>query len=156
MRVSSATRGEDEEEDPTWVPLRVDNFRVSKSRKRREWLVVWTVESEERSWEPLSSFQFEHGTTQSLVEHEENRTSLTRTTEPITITYTGDRGTVVQEPDGFRVYTALVGETVKSVANAHGISVQNLLEQNLLRYPYKFSAMFKLRDGDHLRMPMLA
>ena len=156
MRVSSATRGEDEEEDPTWVPLRIDNFRISKSRKRREWLVVWTVESEERSWEPLSSFQSEHGTTQSLVEHEENRTSLTRTTEPITITYTGDRGTVVQEPDGFRVHTALVGETVKSVANAHGISVQNLLEQNLLRYPYKFSAMFKLRDGDHLRMPMLA
>ena len=156
MRVSSATRGEDEEEDPTWVPLRIDNFRISKSRKRREWLVVWTVESEERSWEPLSSFQSEHGTTQLLVEYEENRTSLTRTTEPITITYTGDRGTVVQEPDGFRVYTALVGETVKSVANAHGISVQNLLEQNLLRYPYKFSAMFKLRDGDHLRMPMLA
>ena len=111
-------------------------------------------ESEERTWEPLSSFQFEHGTTQLVVEYEENRTGLTRTTEPVTITYTGDRGTVVQEPDGFRVYTALAGETVKSVANTLGVSVQNLLEQNSLRYPYRFSAKFKLRDGDHLRMPI--
>lgn len=155
MRASSATRGDDEEDgNPTWVPLRIDNYRVNKSRKRREWLVVWTNESEERTWEPLSSFQFEHGTTQLVVEYEENRTGLTRTTEPVTITYTGDRGTVVQEPDGFRVYTALAGETVKSVANTLGVSVQNLLEQNLLRYPYRFSAKFKLRDGDHLRMPI--
>ena len=116
---------------------------------------MWTDESEERTWEPLHSFQFEHGTTQLLVEYEEIRTGLTRTTEPISIICKGDRGTVVQEPDGFRVYTALTGETVKKVANTHGVSVQNLLEQNLIRYPYKFSANFKLRDGDRLRMPML-
>ena len=40
--------------------------------------------------------QFEHGTTQLVVECEENRTGLTHTTEPVTITHTGDRGTVVQ------------------------------------------------------------
>ena len=157
MRASSATRGDDEEDgDLTWAPLCTDDHRVSKSRGRREWSVVWTDESEERTWEPLHSFQFEHGTTQSLAEHEETRTGLTRATEPVSITCVGDRGTVVQEPDGFRVHAALTGGTVKAVANTHGASVQNPLEQNSIRHPHKFPANFELRDGDHSRMPILA
>ena len=48
MRASSATRGDAEEDgNPTWAPLRVDDCRINESRERREWLVVWTNESEE-------------------------------------------------------------------------------------------------------------
>ena len=145
-----------------WIPLEIlKHKRVGSTDK---WLVQWEGVDPAKStepevtWEPLESFQNSHGTTQLLVEFEEDRTGLERTLE--TFNYIARHpGTRHLEEDGFEVYHTKRDETLRSVARECNVQLQSLIWQNEVNHPLlksKKRLTLKFKASTQLRLPKTA
>jgi hypothetical protein len=105
------------------------------------------------TWEPLESFITSKGTTQILVEFEEDRVRLQGTLDQFAYSKQTP-GTTATEADGFTVYHARENEVVKTIASRLKLSLQNFVMQNEMRYA-NFTAKSKLKAGTQLRLPRL-
>ena len=104
------------------------------------------------TWEPLDSFITSKGTTQLVVEFEEDRVRLQGTLDQFVYSK-HTSGTVSTEQDGYQVYHARENDVVKKVADKLKISVQQFVLQNEMRYGGNFIANSKLKSGTQLRLP---
>lgn len=106
-----------------------------------------------KSWEPFAAV----GLQAPLIAFEEKRTGLQDTLGGWNAPSTNSEeaaGTVVGTDDGHRVYYCLQNDTLKSVAAANGVSLQQLYEQNSGRYGLaKFKLASKLPLLTQLRLP---
>ena len=98
-------------------------------------------------------FHYSKGTTQILVEFEEDRVRLRGTLDQFAYSKQTP-GTTVTEADGFTVFHARENEVVKTIASRLKLSLQNFVMQNEMRYA-NFTAKSKLKAGTQLRLPRL-
>ena len=145
-----------EDGDVQWTPVAI--LQHKRRNKRHMWLVKWEgIDPEDptapdTTWEPLDSFITSKGTTQLLVEFEEDRVRLQGTLDQFAYSKRTP-GTVFTEQDGCRVYHARENDVVKKVADKLKISVQQFVMQNEMRYGGNFIAKSKLKSGTQLRLP---
>ena len=146
-----------EDGDVQWTPLEI--LKYMRRQKRHMWLVKWegvdaiNPTDPDTTWEPLESFITSKGTTQILVEFEEDRVRLQGTLDQFAYSKQTP-GTTATEADGFTVYHARENEVVKTIASRLKLSLQNFVMQNEMRYA-NFTAKSKLKAGTQLRLPRL-
>ena len=145
-----------EDGDVQWTPVAILQYK--RRNKRHMWLVKWEgidpddPTAPDTTWEPLDSFITSKGTTQLLVEFEEDRVRLQGTLDQFAYSK-HTPGTVFTEQDGYQVYHARENDVVKKVADKLNVSVQQFVLQNEMRYGGNFIAKSKLKSGTQLRLP---
>ena len=145
-----------EDGEVQWTPVEILEYK--RRSKRHMWIVQWegvdvsSPTEPEITWEPLGSFKSSQGTTQLLVEFEEDRVGLMDTLDSFNYP-TKPVGSISIESDGYTVYHSKDGESVKRIANRYKIPIQELVMQNEMQFATAFSAKSKLKPGTQLRFP---
>lgn len=126
--------------DEDGVPVRTVGA-ILKHRRRRnrdQWRVRWAgLSTTFDSWHELPTFVSSQGVTQSLLAFEEARMGNTQHIwaalgkNPLPAQYpTGDEGAYSDSRDGFRLYHAVEGQSVRDVAHVTGSAVKDLIRWN--------------------------
>ena len=161
-----AEKAQPEESDPSLfvirdilaskLPFKMKSSDPKARLERRAWLTKFSENKQDSVWLRWKDFvDDDNAVSQQLVVFEQNRTGLIGTLDA-SWEYTPDKPSEVSlRRDGFRTYTTVEGDTPNGIAKKLGLSVLDLLEQNVMRLAVgaPFLRHSKLKKKSVLRLP---
>jgi hypothetical protein len=161
-----AEKAQPEESDPSLfvirdilaskLPFKMKSSDPKARLERRAWLTKFSENKQDSVWLRWKDFvDDDNAVSQQLVVFEQNRTGLIGTLDA-SWEYIPDKPSEVSlRRDGFRTYTTVEGDTPDGIAKKLGVSVLDLLEQNVMRFAVKVPLFrhSKLKKKSVFRLP---